>query len=93
MSSKGGMSVQLTGQSALPGGEGGVLDLMGKNGNSVYLDFDFPMIEVADGKGSRMDLGSTNAVASRTGVSEQTSADSIIMWGNSKDHHAIWRAP
>jgi hypothetical protein len=94
LSGRGGMSVQLMGQSALPGGEGGVLNLMGKNGNSVYLDSDSPMIEIADGKGgSYMDLGRTGLVASRTGATEQTSAASIVMFGNDKKHHVIWQAP
>lgn len=47
LSGRGGMSVQLMGQSALPGGEGGVLNLMGKDGNSVYLESDSSMVEIA----------------------------------------------
>lgn len=88
-----GMSVQLIGQSALSGGGGGVLDLLGKNGNSVYLDSDSPLIEIAEGNGSLMDLGSTDLTASRTGATEQTSAASIVMFGNDNKHHVIWQAP
>lgn len=88
-----GMSVQLMGQSALPGGEGGVLNLGGKNGNSVYLDSDSPLIEIAEGKGSYMDLGSTGLATARTGATEQTSAASIVMFGTDKQHHVIWKAP
>ena len=93
LSGKGGMSVELLGQSALPGGEGGVLSLTGKNGNSVYLDSDRPLIEVARGKGSAMDLGNTSLTVARTGATEQTSATSIVMFGNDKKHHVIWKAP
>jgi hypothetical protein len=93
LSGKGGTSVELLGQSLLPGGEGGVLNLMGKNGNSVYLDSDRPLIEVAQGKGSYMDLGNTSLTVARTGATEQTSAASIVMIGNDKKHHVIWKAP
>ena len=93
LSGKVGMGVELMAESALPGGEGGVLSLTGKNNNSVYLDADSPMIEIAEGKGSYMDLGSTALVARRTGATQQTSAASIVMFGNDKAHHVIWQAP
>ncbi len=93
LSGPGGLSVQLRGQSLLPGGEGGVLDLVGRNGNSVYLESDSPLIEIAEGKGSYMDLGSTGLATARTGATEQTSAASIVMFGTDKQHHVIWKAP
>ena len=93
LSGKGATSVLLEGQSGLPGGEGGVLDLMGKDNNSVYLDSDSPSIEVAKGNGSFMELGSTSLANSRTGATEQTSAASIVMFSNDKKHHVIWQAP
>lgn len=40
-----------------------------------------------------MDLGSTRLAAARTGATEQTSAASIVMFGNDKGHHVIWQAP
>jgi len=52
-----------------------------------------PHITLSDAHGFSMDLGSTAEVNSKTGATQQTSADSIIMFGNDKDHHAIWQAP
>lgn len=52
-----------------------------------------PTILLSDPKGFSMSLGVTETVTPRTGQTQKTSADSIIMFGSAKDHHAIWRAP
>jgi hypothetical protein len=52
-----------------------------------------PGVTLRDGQGFTMDLGSTGAVAPTTGAAERTSAASIIMFGNDKKHHVIWKAP
>jgi hypothetical protein len=52
-----------------------------------------PVLELTDSKGFMMDLGSTGLATARTGATEQTSAASIVMFGNDKEHQVIWRAP
>lgn len=54
---------------------------------------DGPAISLTDGQGFSMNLGSSGTVNSRTGETQQTSAASITMFGNDKDHHVIWKAP
>jgi hypothetical protein len=50
-------------------------------------------IELQDAQGFRMDLGSIGTMTPRTGETQQTSAASIVMFGNEGEHHVIWRAP
>jgi hypothetical protein len=52
-----------------------------------------PNITLKDANGFRMDLGSTGTVNFKTGATEQSSAASIIMFGNDEKHHTIWQAP
>lgn len=52
-----------------------------------------PIILVKDAQGFRMDLGSTGTVTPATGVTQQTSAASIVMFGNDEKHSVIWKAP
>lgn len=52
-----------------------------------------PTIHLGDQHGFEMDLGSTSEVNAKTGVTDQTSADSIVMFGNDKQHRVIWQAP
>lgn len=52
-----------------------------------------PNVTLSDGQGYSLQLGSTLTVAPTTGTTQQTSAASIIMFGNDKKHHVIWRAP
>lgn len=52
-----------------------------------------PSLTLHDTQGYRMDLGSTRTVIPATGQTQQTSADSIVMFGNDKKHHVIWQAP
>jgi hypothetical protein len=50
-------------------------------------------LELTDAHGFRMDLGTTETENGVTGESQKTSATSIVMFGNDKDHHVIWKAP
>lgn len=51
-----------------------------------------PSIALNDAKGFEMVLGSTKTQDAATGATQQSSADSILMFGNGK-HHVIWQAP
>jgi hypothetical protein len=72
---------------------GGSLWLVGKDSNSVFFNSDPPSIEIQDSKGFATDLGAANLATQRTGETSQTSAASIVMFGNDKGNHVIWRAP
>jgi hypothetical protein len=50
-------------------------------------------IFVSDNHGYSMELGSTAMLNPTTGTTYETSADSIVMFGNDKKHHVIWQAP
>jgi hypothetical protein len=52
-----------------------------------------PRIDLTDPEGYSLDLGSTNTVTTRTGETEQTSAASIVMFGNDEKRKVIWKAP
>lgn len=52
-----------------------------------------PEISLRDAKGFDMELGSTGTQSLSTGATQQTSADSIVMFGNGKKHLVIWQAP
>jgi hypothetical protein len=52
-----------------------------------------PDISLRDRQGYGMDLGATSTVIPTTGKTQQTSAASIVMFGNDAKHHVIWRAP
>jgi hypothetical protein len=52
-----------------------------------------PQVELSDPQGFTMDLGSTGTINAKTGETQRTSAASIVMFGNDKRHHVIWRAP
>jgi hypothetical protein len=50
-------------------------------------------LNLLDGQGFQMHLGSTEIVSPRTGETERTSAASIVMFGNDEKHRVIWKAP
>lgn len=52
-----------------------------------------PAVTLSDPQGFSMDLGSTSTQTPTTGATQQTSAASIVMFGNDKQHHVIWQAP
>lgn len=51
-----------------------------------------PRVNMYDPQGFSMVLGSAGLENFTTGETRQTSADSIVMFGNGK-HHVIWQAP
>ena len=52
-----------------------------------------PSSALSDPQGFEMDLGGTQTRKLVTGATEQTSAASIVMFGNDKEHHVVWKAP
>ena len=75
------------------GSGGGSLSLLGNGTNYALVNADPPGVEIQDAKGYTMNLGAVNLTTVSTGVTSQTSADSIVMFGNDAKHHLIWRAP
>jgi hypothetical protein len=74
-------------------GGGGLLSLQGNNGSYVVANANSPSIELKDSQGYVMDMGSVDLTAVVSGRTSQTTADSIVMFGNDNKHHLIWRAP
>lgn len=74
-------------------GGGGLLSLEGAGGSYVRANANSPSIEMRDAQGYVMDLGSVDLTTVLSGQSSQTTADSIVMFGNDSKHHLIWRAP
>jgi len=70
----------------------GLFDAKGK----AYLGVGqsgLPSLTLSDPQGFEMDLGSTQTQKLVTGATEQTSAASIVMFGNDEKHRVIWKAP
>lgn len=74
-------------------GGGGLLSLMGNDAGYIRVNANSPSIEIKDSQGYMMDLGAVDLTAVVSGQTSQTTADSIVMFGNDKKHHLIWRAP
>ncbi len=74
-------------------GGGGLLSLTGNRASYVLVNANSPGIEMQDTQGYTMNLGSVNLTALVSGQASQTTADSIVMFGNDNKHHLIWRAP
>lgn len=88
-----GTSPSVTAQVGSGTGGGGLLSLEGNNGGYVRVNANSPNIELKDSKGYVMDLGAVDLTAVVSGKTSQTTADSIVMFGNDSRHHMIWRAP
>jgi len=72
----------------------GLFDAQGNPRISTRLDAaGQPTIALIDSQGFSLHLGATSTVKPVTGETQQTSAASIVMFGNEKDHHVIWQAP
>lgn len=72
----------------------GVYDAQGIPRATMQVNPDgLPMISLDDARGYSMDLGSTATEDATTGEMQQSSAASIVMFGNDKQHHVIWHAP
>ena len=74
-------------------GGGGLLSLEGKDGGYVRVNANSPNVEIKDSQGYVMDLGSVDLTTVTSGSTSRTTADSIVMFANDKQHHMIWRAP
>jgi hypothetical protein len=72
---------------------GGLLSLEGNNGRYVRVNANSPNIEIKDAQGYVMNLGAADLTTVVSGETSQTTADSILMFGNDSKHHLIWRAP
>ena len=92
VSSKGN-SPNITAQLGSGSGGGGLLSLEGSNGGYVRANANAPNIEIKDAQGYVMDLGAADLTAVVSGKTSQTTADSIVMFGNDNKHHMIWSAP
>jgi hypothetical protein len=74
-------------------GGGGLLSLEGKYGSYVRVNANSPSVEIKDAQGYMMDLGAVDLTTVTSGQTSQTTADSIVMFANDKEHHLIWRSP
>ncbi len=92
VSSKGN-SPTITTQLGSGSGGGGLLSLEGNYGTYVRVNANSPSVEIKDSQGYVMDLGAADLTAVVSGETSQTTADSIVMFGNDSKHHLIWRAP
>ena len=84
---------QVTAELGSGTGSGGLLSLVGTGGSYVLVNANSPSVEIKDAAGYMMDLGSVDLTTVVSGQTSQTTADSIVMFGNDKKHHLIWRAP
>lgn len=74
-------------------GSGGYLGLWNGNDKLRFLADDSPRIELGDANGYEAAIGRMDLITSATGETHQTSAASILLFGNDKKHHVIWEAP
>lgn len=75
--------------------DGGLVMRAGSSG-SVLLQGpgpNGPALEMTDPEGYTLDLGRTQTLVPANGETRQTSAASIVMFGNDKKRHVIWEAP
>jgi hypothetical protein len=77
--------------------EGPSLDLNDASGSAgVHLELSNdgePVLCLGDAAGFETDIGSTSLVTPLTGETHKTSAASVVMFGNGKEHKVIWQAP
>lgn len=76
------------------GGSIAVADTQGKTRAVMAVSASgAPSIHLSDAQGFSMDLGRTATENLNTGQTQETSAASIVMFGNDKGHRVIWQAP
>ncbi len=92
VSSKGG-APSVTAELGSGTGGGGLLALKDQSGSYVQVNANSPNIEIKDAQGYVMNLGAVDLTTVVSGQTSQTTADSIVMFGNDSKHHLIWRAP
>lgn len=68
-------------------------DAGGDERAAVNVTQGMPTLTLSDAQGFRMDMGSTGEVNEISGATQKTSAASIVMFGNDKKNHVIWKAP
>jgi len=88
-----GSKPRVTAELGSGSGGGGLLSLEGNYGMYVRVNANSPSVEIKDSQGYVMDLGAANLTTVVSGETSQTTADSIVMFGNDSKHHLIWRAP
>jgi hypothetical protein len=88
-----GIAPRVTAELGSGTGGGGLLSLAGNGASYVLVDANSPGIEMQDSQGYTMNLGSVDLTTVISGQTSQTTADSIVMFGNDKKHHLIWSAP
>jgi hypothetical protein len=88
-----GSKPRVTAELGSGSGGGGLLSLEGNYGTHVRVNANSPSIEIKDSQGYVMDLGAVDLTAVASGNTSQTTADSIVMFGNDSKHHLIWSAP
>ncbi|MEJ2008651.1 MAG: hypothetical protein P8Z30_10940 [Acidobacteriota bacterium] len=72
---------------------GGLLSLSGSGTSSIRVDSNSPGVEIEDSQGYIMNLGAVDLTTVNSGQTSPTTADSIVMFANDKEHHLIWRVP
>lgn len=88
-----GSAPRVTAELGSGNGGGGLLSLAGRDGGYILANANSPSVELKDAQGYLMDLGAVDLTTVLSGRSSQTTADSIVMFGNDQKHHLIWRAP
>ncbi|HVA02031.1 MAG TPA: hypothetical protein VMV34_10280 [Terriglobia bacterium] len=74
-------------------GSGGHLSLVGKGLSHFFVNSDLPRVEMGDSQGYMMELGASDLTTVNSGQTRQTTAASIVMYANDKQHHVIWQMP
>lgn len=78
-------------------GNGPRLDLNDADGDAgAHLELSKdgePALQLGDTAGFETNIGSADLVTPFTGETHKTSAASIVMFGNGKEHKVIWQAP
>ena len=65
----------------------------GDIGAGINVSPNGPTVSLSDGRGYSTVIGTTGLITPTTGETHQTSAASIVMFGNGEKHHVIWQAP
>ncbi len=70
-----------------------VSDANGKMGAVLSVLADGPVLSLNDAQGFATQIGVTGLVTPATAETRKTSAASIVMFSNDKEHHVLWKAP
>ncbi|HUZ46724.1 MAG TPA: hypothetical protein VMW54_08805 [Terriglobia bacterium] len=72
---------------------GGQLSLVGEGMSHFFVNSRLPRVEIGDSQGYLMEFGASDLTTVRSGQTRQTTAASIVMYANDKQHHVIWQMP